>query len=114
AFGGEDRLFTVDEEIALATRGQRHLLALERALGQQSDQTSPRIAHRVRLRSAARAPFLSAGTTGGGGPGRSSAAGARRGAPLPFATTGAGALRASVRAAGFASRAAAVRARPLP
>src|SRR3954468_19588444 len=108
--GSENCLLAVDEEVAFAARSERHFLTFERALPEEGNQTRTRIAHRARLRRAARAPFFSAGTTGGGGPGRSSvAAGAGRGGP--FLTT-AGALRASGRAAGLASRAAAVRARP--
>src|SRR5437667_12699914 len=101
-FGREHCLLAVDEKIALFARREHDLFSLERALAQEVDEARARIAHRERLRSAARAPFFSAGTTGGGGPGRSSTAVVFFGVPLPRAATGAtaGALRGSAPGAG--------------
>src|SRR5258706_13473602 len=68
ALGGEDRLLAVDEEVALPTGSQRHLLLLERALLEKRDEAGAGNAHPVRVRRAAPAPLLQAGTPGRGGP----------------------------------------------
>src|SRR5690606_35177565 len=62
ALGRENRLLAVDEEVALAARGQNHALPLEGALAQELDQ--PRLLvgrHRVFFLMAALAPLRRAG-----------------------------------------------------
>src|SRR5690606_4106578 len=69
-FRRQDRLLAVDEKIALLAGGEDHPTPLEAALAQKVDQTLALFLVHPRallffLR--ARAPFRSAGTTGGGG-----------------------------------------------
>jgi len=81
-----DRLLAVDEEVALLARRQDDAPPLERQRPQEFEEPAPRVRHVAFFFSAALAPFLRAGMTGGGG--RCAEAGCVRAPASTAATTG--------------------------